>query len=162
MLDKTEHHPLSRGSTQGICTDFRQTQSYSLSNYLVREEDNNCVFKQTNPLVSVNFAVHLLTYGLRNFLPTIRCLSGPVLFCSSADCCSWEQCCFRSRDPEMTFHHWLGQFTDVPFPSNVPFPEALLLTDISVWQSSGSEGKSRLSNGWKQIMGILLQTQLSF
>lgn len=45
----------------------------------------------------------------------------------------------------MTFHHWPGRFTG----TDVSFPETLSLTGISAWETSGSEGKSRLPNGWK-------------
>lgn len=74
----------SRGYTQGICTDFRQTQSRTVSNYLVREMANNCLYKQINLLAPVNFPVYLLTYGLRSFLP-------PPSDASPDQCCAAAQ-----------------------------------------------------------------------
>lgn len=147
MPEKKEHHPSSRGHAQGICTDLRQTQYYSVPNYLVTEEANNCLFKHINHLAPGNFPVYLLTYRRRSFPSSPPSAASPNQGCAAAlrVAALGNGCCCRSRDPEMTFQHWPRRFTG----SDVSFPEALPLTDISAWQTSGSEGKSRLPNGWK-------------
>lgn len=160
MPEKNEHHLLSRGDFQGICADFRQTQSCSVPNYLVTVEANNCFPKQINPLAPGNFPVYLLTYRLGSFTSSLSSAASSNQGCAVAlrvAAVANECCCFWSKDPEMTFQHWPGRFTS----SDVSFQEALPLTDILARQTSGSEGKSRLPNGWKKIMGILLQTHLS-
>lgn len=82
--EKNEHHSSGRGHAQGICTDFRQTQSYSVVNYLVTEEANNCLFKQINPLAPGNIPVYLLTYRHRSFPPRPPPAASPNQDCAAA------------------------------------------------------------------------------
>lgn len=74
-------------SAQTTLKEHAQTSgrhSYSVTNYLVMEEDNHCLFEKINPLASGIFTVYLLSYSHRSFLPSSLLAASPNQDCGVA------------------------------------------------------------------------------